>query len=75
MSGEQISDLIKCKIATDAEILKAKNTSEIKRSVSVFCFVAGTLIKAENGNVPIEDIRVGDYVLSCDPETGEIANL
>ncbi|MCL2606274.1 MAG: polymorphic toxin-type HINT domain-containing protein, partial [Coriobacteriia bacterium] len=36
------------------------------------CFVAGTLVKAKDGHVPIEQIRVGDYVYAKDPKTGEV---
>ena len=35
------------------------------------CFVAGTMISTEKGNVPIEKIKVGDLVYSENPETGE----
>ena len=35
------------------------------------CFVAGTLVLTEDGEKPIEEIEVGDYVYSTDPETGE----
>jgi len=35
------------------------------------CFTAGTLIKAKDGEIPIEDIKVGDYVYSEKAETGE----
>ena len=38
-----------------------------------FCFVAGTLVATEDGQKPIEEIEVGDKVLSANPETGEIA--
>lgn len=37
------------------------------------CFLAGTRVWAETGLVPIESIRVGDRVLSQDPQTGELA--
>ena len=37
------------------------------------CFKAGTLVSAENGDVAIENIKVGDFVWATDPETGEIA--
>ena len=36
------------------------------------CFVAGTLIHAEDGAVPIEDIKENDYVWAWDEETGTI---
>lgn len=34
------------------------------------CFVAGTLVWTDKGHIPIEQIKVGDYVLSK-PESGE----
>jgi hypothetical protein len=37
------------------------------------CFVAGTPVHTESGWVPIEQLRVGDLVLSRDDETGEEA--
>jgi len=37
-----------------------------------WCFVAGTLVYTEEGNIPIEDIEIGDYVWATDPETGEL---
>ncbi|MFZ6760928.1 polymorphic toxin-type HINT domain-containing protein [Undibacterium sp. Ji50W] len=37
------------------------------------CFVKGTLVHTQNGLVPIENIRVGDWVLSQPEETGELA--
>ena len=35
------------------------------------CFVAGTMVKSAEGDVPIEDIEVGDLVHAHNPETGE----
>ncbi len=35
------------------------------------CFVAGTLVKTEDGNIPIEDIEPGDKVYAKNTETGE----
>jgi hypothetical protein len=37
------------------------------------CFVAGTPVHTEDGWVPIEELQVGDLVLSRDDETGEEA--
>lgn len=37
------------------------------------CFVAGTEVLTDEGEKPIEEIEVGDKVLSKDDETGEIA--
>ena len=37
------------------------------------CFVEGTPVKAENGDIPIEQITAGVLVYANDPETGETA--
>ena len=37
------------------------------------CFKAGTLVSAENGDVAIENIKVGDFVWATDEKTGETA--
>lgn len=34
------------------------------------CLAAGTLVWTESGPVPVQDVRVGDRVFACDPETG-----
>lgn len=42
----------------------------VKRTKVGTCFVAGTLVHTQTSLVPIEQIKVGDYVLSK-PESGE----
>ena len=42
-------------------------------SNSMTCFIAGTLVATINGLVAIENIKAGDYVLSANPDTMEIA--
>ena len=37
------------------------------------CFAAGTMIETADGDRPIEEIQIGDLVLSANPKTGEIA--
>ena len=37
------------------------------------CFIKGTPVKAENGDIPIEQITAGVLVYANDPETGETA--
>jgi hypothetical protein len=37
------------------------------------CLAAGTLVWTDTGQTAIEQVRVGDLVLSQDPETGELA--
>ena len=39
----------------------------------VQCFVAGTLVAAKPGLLPIEDIQPGDLVWATDPDTGDTA--
>ena len=38
-----------------------------------YCFVAGTLVTTDDGQKPIEEIEVGDKVLSENEMTGEVA--
>ncbi len=40
---------------------------------SPYCFVAGTLVRAADGAIPIEQIVAGDIVWAWDEETGEVA--
>ena len=37
------------------------------------CFIAGTLVYAQAGQVPIEQIDAGEYVWAWDEETGDVA--
>lgn len=34
------------------------------------CLVAGTPVWTQSGPVPVQDVRVGDLVFACDPDTG-----
>ena len=45
-----------------------KTTAKVGKEL---CFVAGTPIKTDKGNVPIEQIKARDYVYAENPETGE----
>jgi hypothetical protein len=49
-----------------AELKAMKSTLEMPEN----CFIGGTLVHTKEGLRPIEDIQVGDYVLSK-PESGE----
>jgi len=40
---------------------------------SLFCFAPDTLVATEAGEVPIEEIGVGDLVLAMDEATGDVA--
>ncbi|WP_294351209.1 EndoU domain-containing protein [uncultured Clostridium sp.] len=56
--------------ATDT-ISKASTTAEGSRCLGNGCFVAGTLVHTEEGIKKIEDIKIGDRVLSFNEETNE----
>gem|GEM_PF-2449333 len=45
--------------------------NEGTRSTGSGCFTAGKLIPTEYGQRPIEEIKIGDYVWSENPQTGE----
>ncbi|MEL6133620.1 MAG: polymorphic toxin-type HINT domain-containing protein, partial [Bacteroidota bacterium] len=65
------------------QVVKAKNVAKnIGKSVDDFvkatgkvcvyaCFPAGTPISTKHGFIPIEDVKVGDWVYSYNEETGE----
>lgn len=55
-------------LIADVEAFMARKDS----SNSSNCFVEGTLITTDRGQVPIEDIKVGDKVLSKNESTGEV---
>lgn len=51
-----------------------KSNLRIRRSESFGCFAAGTLVHTKEGLVPIEQVKVGDFVLSKhDSGTGKQA--
>lgn len=47
--------------------------AKLLRRVEKLCFVEGTLVETPDGKVAIEDIKVGDWVLSKDDLTGKVA--
>ncbi len=47
------------------------SSSTAQSSSKGACFIAGTMVKTAEGDVPIEDIEVGDLVYAHNPETGE----
>ena len=61
------------KISEMKKIKKISALTTPKKECTPNCFVAGTLIEAEDGHKPIEQIQAGDMVLAENPKTGEIA--
>lgn len=69
-TGEEISSLVYCSDAQEKAAAAARagktrreQTEIYEREMSTaLCFVAGAIIKTENGDEVIEDIQVGDYV-------------
>ena len=51
----------------------AYDAARVVDKMESLCFVEGTLVCAEAGEIPIEDIHTGDYVWAWDEETGEVA--
>ena len=47
------------------------NVGDAAKAVKGVCFVAGTLVKTENGSVPIEGITEGMLVYAHNPDSGE----
>ena len=45
---------------------------EAPKRIPDWCFVAGTLVKTSDGYKPIEEVEVGDEVVTRDEQTGEI---
>ena len=58
---------------TPALELKNLQLQLAKTKANPACFVAGTLIHTKNGLVPIEQIKVGDWVLSQPEDKGELS--
>ena len=51
--------------------VKSTIKTVVKKTPKSLCFVAGTLVDTQVGHIPIEEIKVGDYVYAEDPVTGE----
>ena len=56
-----------------ASSVKTTVKTVVKQAPKSLCFVAGTLVESQNGHIPIETVKVGDYVYAENPETGEKA--
>lgn len=60
-------------IKTIFDVTSAAEEIKLATEPISYCFIAGTLVETENGQKSIEEIQVGDKVLSEDETTGEVA--
>ncbi|MCL2021413.1 MAG: polymorphic toxin-type HINT domain-containing protein [Betaproteobacteria bacterium] len=67
VSNEMNGTVMLKQVITDVETQAGKTRAQIDVAG---CFIAGTLVHTREGLVPIEQIKVGDWVLSK-PESGE----
>lgn len=44
--------------------LTQSNTTFLATEPPILCFIKGTLIQTENGDIPVEDLLVGDHVIT-----------
>jgi len=55
------------------KLARLLNSGKLSKKSACNCFTAGTKVLTDEGEKPIEEIRVGDKVLAKDDETGEMA--
>ena len=67
--GDMFSDLFRGAM----DVVSIAGGAKLASEKISYCFVAGTLVTTEDGQKPIEEIQVGDRVLSEDETTGEVA--
>ena len=67
--GDMFSDLFRGAM----DVVSIAGGAKLASEKISYCFVAGTLVTTEDGQKPIEEIQVGDKVLSEDETTGEVA--
>ena len=63
--------IVKMREGTVTAIEKTGLPEKIRVCLGNGCFIAGTLVTTRSGFKPIEEIVIGDYVLSRNEETGE----
>jgi RHS repeat-associated protein len=59
-------------MAEKAEVAVARGEATVERLCSRGCFAAGTTVSTPEGDVNIEDVKVGDTVYAFDIETGKV---
>lgn len=64
--------IVKMRDGTVTAIEKTGLPEKIRVCLGNGCFIAGTSVTTNSGLKPIEEIKIGDYVLSRNEETGKI---
>jgi hypothetical protein len=59
--------------AQEKPVFHYQDAQALSLQLPADCFLPGTLIPTDTGDAPIESIRIGDRVLSQDPESGEVS--
>lgn len=65
--------IAKLKDGTVTLIEKEGLQENVGKCLGIGCFIIGTLVTTSEGLKPIEEIQIGDYVLSRNEDTGEIS--
>ncbi len=74
LSGSYVAKGAKFSTKAASKLKKGKATGRVRKAINACnCFTAGTKVLTDEGEKNIEDIEVGDKVLSKDEETGEEA--
>ncbi len=63
--------VVKFKNGTTALIKKGDLSEFVCQAFNKGCFMAGTLVTTKEGLEPIEEVKIGEYVLSRSEESGE----
>jgi hypothetical protein len=70
---QQYNELQSSQDLTQKQVVRAQSTHKFQvRYFSCSCFLPGTKVWLDTGPVAIEKVRIGDRVLSQDPDTGEL---
>jgi hypothetical protein len=77
VSAHELANLLESMIDFNAALVKGAKSARVRASSNLSaecnCFTAGTKVLTDEGEKNIEDIEVGDKVLSKDEATGEVA--
>lgn len=72
-AGDDVASLAAAMRAKPRAVGKVDKTNVRTVCAGGSCFTAGTMVQTERGWKPIESISLGDRVLACDVQTGQVA--